>query len=118
MRCGWCCPATRLNFVVTQQSPGVLSRHLAFPLSCWQPHPLLVVIAVAALLMHISGRWCGTWSAIVATALLAYAAGAMESSNLLDYLADPGLLIALAVMGALPRTRRVGSATQGHSANG
>ena len=84
----------------------------------WQPYPLLVVIAVAALLMHISGRWCGTWSAIVATALLAYAAGAMESSNLLDYLADPGLLIALAVMGALPRTRRVGSATQGHSANG
>lgn len=84
----------------------------------WQPHALLVVIAVAALLMGLSGRWCGTWSAIVAIALLAYAAGAMESSNLIDYLADPGLLIALAAMGALPRTAPLASAAQGHTAHG
>ncbi len=84
----------------------------------WQPHPLLVVIAVAALLMRLSGRWCGTWSTIVAVALLAYAAGAMESSNVIDYLADPGLLIALAVMGAIPRPGRPRSAAQGQSAHG
>lgn len=84
----------------------------------WQPHAVLVVIAAAALLMGLSGRWCGTWSTIVAVALLAYAAGAMESSNLLDYIADPGLLIALAVMGALPRTGPLASAAQGHTAHG
>lgn len=84
----------------------------------WQPHALLVVIAVAALLMRLSGRWCGTWSVIVAIALLAYSAGAMESSNVIDYLADPGLLIALAAMAALPRTGPTGSTAQGHAAHG
>ncbi len=84
----------------------------------WQPHALLVVIAVAALLMRLSGRWCGTWSVIVAIALLAYSAGAMESTNVIDYLADPGLLIALAVMAALPRTGPTGSTAQGHTAHG
>lgn len=84
----------------------------------WQPHAMLVVIAASALIMRLSGRWCGTWSLIVAIALLAYSAGAMESSNVIDYLADPGLLIALAVMGALPRKAPLASTAQGHTAHG
>lgn len=69
----------------------------------WTPYALLVAIALCALLMRITGRWCNTWSMLLAIALLAYAARAMESSNLVDYMADPGLMLAIAAMAALPR---------------
>ena len=69
----------------------------------WRVHALLLAIACAAGLSWIINRWCGTWVLIVAIALMAYAAGLMESSNLIDYLADPGLLLSIAAMAALPR---------------
>lgn len=69
----------------------------------WQPYALLAAVALAAPLMWLSGRWCASWATIMAIALLAYAVRAMESSNLLDYLADPGLLLTIAAMAALPR---------------
>lgn len=70
----------------------------------WTPDALLMAIALCALLMRLTGRWCGTWSLLIAIALLAYATRMMESSNLLDYVADPGLMLALAAMAALPRS--------------
>lgn len=70
----------------------------------WTPYALLVAIALCALLMRVMGRWCNTWAMLLAVALLAYAARAMESSNLLDYMADPGLMLTLAAMAALPRS--------------
>lgn len=83
----------------------------------WQPYALLVAIAAGALLLALARRWCGTWSIMVAIALLAYAARAMESSNLLDYLADPGLLLTLAATAILPRPRGSAPATDGNQAN-
>lgn len=83
----------------------------------WQPDALLAAIAAAALLMRLAGRWCGTWSTIIAIALIAYSVRAMESSNLIDYLADPGLLLTVAAMAALPRARVPERTTQGHDAH-
>jgi hypothetical protein len=71
----------------------------------WQPYALLVAIAASAVLSALARRWCRTWCIIVAIALLAYSARVMESTNLLDYLADPGLLLTLAAMGILPRAQ-------------
>ena len=71
----------------------------------WSAHALLLVIAVAGAVAWIGRRWCGTWATIVAIALLSYAARGMESSNLIDYLADPGLLITIAAMSAMPTAR-------------
>lgn len=68
-------------------------------------HALLLVIACAAGLLWTVNRWCGTWALIVAVALMAYACRMMESSNLIDYLADPGLLLSLAAMAVLPHHR-------------
>lgn len=76
----------------------------------WPAHALLVVIAAAGALAWTFGRWCGAWATIIAIALLAYAAGAMESSNLIDYLADPGLLLTIAAMAAMPAARPTASA--------
>jgi hypothetical protein len=81
----------------------------------WQPHALLMVIAASALLSVLARRWRGTWCIIVAIALLAYSVRIMESTNLLDYLADPGLLLTLAAMGMLPRARKAGSTPEGHA---
>lgn len=69
----------------------------------WRSHALLLVIACAAGLSWVANRWCGTWALIVAIALMAYAGRMMESSNLVDYLADPGLLLSIAAMAVLPR---------------
>jgi hypothetical protein len=63
----------------------------------WQPWSLLIAIGAGAVIMRRSlGR---TWTNIIAIALLAYAAGLMESDNLWDYLVDPGLLLAIAFLG-------------------
>ncbi|MBU3729571.1 MAG: hypothetical protein FGM37_10055 [Phycisphaerales bacterium] len=71
----------------------------------WSAHALLLVIAVAGAMAWIGQRWCATWATIVAIALMAYALRAMESSNLIDYLADPGLLLTIAAMSAMPTAR-------------
>jgi hypothetical protein len=71
----------------------------------WPAHALLAAIAAAGTLAWTCGRWCGTWATIIAIALLAYAARAAESSNLIDYLADPGLLLTIAAMAAMPAAR-------------
>jgi hypothetical protein len=68
----------------------------------WSPYALLIVVAAAGVLMRISGRWCGTWATIIALGLMMYAVRAMESSNLIDYLCDPGLLLAIAAIAVLP----------------
>lgn len=65
----------------------------------WSPHALLAAIAGCAALLWAAGRWNGTWACIVAAGLAAYAAGLLESSNLIDHLADPGLLLAIAGIG-------------------
>jgi hypothetical protein len=62
-----------------------------------QPWPVLAAIAVSALVMRRAGG--GPWTALVGLALLAWAAGLMESDNLWDYLVDPGLLLAIAFAG-------------------
>lgn len=88
----------------------------------WSPYALLIVIAAAAWLLHVSARWCSTWALIMTLGLLMYAIRAMESSNLLDYLIDPGLLLAIAAMAVLPRGRasapeaRTGSRAQHRNA--
>lgn len=76
----------------------------------WQPDALLAAIAVAAALLMLLGRWCATWAVLVAIGMLAYSARVMESSNLLDYLADPGLLLTIGAMAALPRARSLRTA--------
>lgn len=81
----------------------------------WQPYALLVALALCAWLAWITGRWCTRWSTLLAIALLAYAVRVMESSNLLDYLADPGLLLTIAALAALPRTRAGTLPSQGHA---
>ena len=81
----------------------------------WQPYALLIAIAAGALLAGLARRWCGTWCTIVAIALLAYSARVMESTNLLDYLADPGLLLTLAAMGILPRPRDAAPPPEGRT---
>ena len=63
----------------------------------WQPWSLLIAITLGALIMWRSLQ--RTWLNIVALALLAYAGRLMESDNLWDYLADPGLLVAIAFLG-------------------
>lgn len=83
----------------------------------WQPYALLMAIALCAALGRVTSRWCGTWMAVLAIALLAYSVRMMESSNLLDYLADPGLLLTVAAMAALPRPRPSERASQGHAAH-
>lgn len=72
----------------------------------WQPRPLLIVIAVIlpayALLRALDHRWVN----VISIALLGYIVGMMESSNMIDYLVDPGLLIIiafLAIEGVLKR---------------
>ena len=68
----------------------------------WQPLTLLVAIAAASILMWALRSWSIGWSVMLALSLLAYALRTMESSNLMDYLVDPGLLLTLAVMVILP----------------
>lgn len=70
----------------------------------WSPHALLVAIAAGAAALLAAGRFSGRWACIVAGGLVAYAAGLLESSNLIDHLADPGLLVALAALAAAPLT--------------
>lgn len=64
----------------------------------WSPHALLVAIALGAGVLWTAGRWNGTWACLIAAGLAAYAARLLESSNLLDHLADPGLLLVIAAM--------------------
>lgn len=82
----------------------------------WQPLPLLVALGAASILMWALHWWSAAWSMLLAIALLAYATQAMESSNLLDYLADPGLLLTLAAMALLPG-RHPATAASGHAAH-
>ncbi len=79
----------------------------------WQPAGLLIATGAAALLLRLVRLWSGTWAAIVGIALLAYAARTMESTNLLDYLADPGLLLTLAAVAALPGPRKADATLRG-----
>ncbi len=74
----------------------------------WQPRPLLIAIAVIlaayAMLRAIDHRWVN----IISIALMAYTMQMMESSNIMDYLVDPGLLIVIAFLanaGLLKRLR-------------
>ena len=71
----------------------------------WPAHALLLVIAAAGAIAWMRERWSGTWATIIAIALVAYSIRAMESSNLIDYLADPGLLLTIAAMAAMPAIR-------------
>lgn len=77
---------------------------LPLPMVTWdlyalglQPWTLLAALALAAVLLR--RRAGGPWTALVGAALLAWAAGLMESDNLWDYLADPVLLLAMASAG-------------------
>lgn len=77
---------------------------LSVPMVTWdlytlglQPWVLLAALAITAVLLR--RRAGGPWTALVGVALLAWAAGLMESDNLWDYLADPVLLLAMAFAG-------------------
>jgi hypothetical protein len=84
--------------------PLYLPLFLPVPMVTWdlyalglQPWALLAAIALAAIMLR--RRAGGPWTALVGVALLAWAAGLMESDNLWDYLVDPALLLAIAFAG-------------------
>jgi len=82
----------------------------------WQPLPLLIAIGAASILIWALRWWSTRWSVMLALSLIAYALRTMESSNLMDYLVDPGLLLTLAVM-ALPPHRQPAPTASGHAAD-
>jgi hypothetical protein len=62
----------------------------------FHPTVLLAVLAIPALLLWWRGQVLWLW--LLAVDLLAFAAGVLESTNLWDYLTDPLLAIACAVL--------------------
>jgi len=110
-------PSTITSLLITLLVMIPLYGALIFPIPMmqtdlyslgWQPRPLLIAIAVIlaayAMLRAIDHRWVN----IISIALMAYTMQMMESSNIMDYLVDPGLLIVIALLandGLLKRLR-------------
>ncbi len=90
--------ALGLGFVlpVALYSPLVLSQPLIdlYPVG-W--HPLGFLFPLLVIVFMLRNRIGPRWICLMAVAVLAFAGGLMESSNLWDYLVDPGLLVGLAV---------------------
>lgn len=76
----------------------------------WQPRLLFIALAIVfaaySMLRALDHRWVNC----ISIAILGYIMGIMESSNIIDYLVDPGLLIViafLAMTGVYQRLRGV-----------